>query len=251
MLSDKRKAVISLAIIGLGLTITWMGYFFHFQNMDIGKLGGPKNNFKEIFITIANYTMGKVELVALVIGSVVTICGCIFQVVSLPNHRENCGWIFTGIVLLLSSFPILHVWGRSQQPTNFNGPACIFILMNLFACIFITIGLVRIHELKAALGSNSIWITMNVLVSLGIFLGASFLLFGALDALYSSQFSAGIAILVLSFVLVVTGGLVGIVAYAKSRHNAWELETIIERQKDIRKIKKLQRAATTEPANIV
>ena len=250
MVSDKRKALISIAIIGLGLTITWMGYFFHFQNMHISKLEGPKNSFKEMFMAIAKYPMGKVELVALIIGSVVTICGCIYKVVSLPKHRENCGWIFSGIVLLLSSFPILHIWGRAQQPTNFNGPACIFILMNLFACIFILVGLIRLDSLKTAVVSVKVWIATIVLVGLGIFLGASFLVFGATAAAISSHFSAGIAILVLSFVLVVAGLLVGVVAYAKSRHHAWELETIIERQKDIRKLKKLQRVVPP-PADIV
>lgn len=250
MLSDKRKAVISISMISLGLTITWMGFFFHYKNMDVMKLAGPKNTFKDMLIAIAKTSLGKVELVALIIGWFTTLSGCIYLVVTLTKYRKSCGWIFFGIFLLLASNPILHVWSEAQQSPNVNGPGCIFILLSVFSLIFIMFGLHQLDGLKEAVVSKKIWITINILVGLGIFLGESFLPIGALAATQSFHFSAGLALLILSFVLVVAGFLVGIVAYAKSRHHAWELETIIERQKDIRKLKKLQRV-TAADNNIV
>ena len=235
--------VISLSVIALGFAITWMGYFFHFQNICIPK--APLASFKEIFMGIATLPMRKLDIVAVATGAAVTVGGFIFLVVSLSTNRRNNCWMFFGSSLLLSSFPVLHIWGSYQQPLNLNGPACVSVLMNLIGWIFISVGLVSSKELKAAVVRENVWIAMNVLTSIGVFLGSTFLVFGSISAARSATFSAGIALLAISLVSVLSGALVGIVAYAKSRHHEWELETIIERQKDIKKIRQLQR--TTEP----
>jgi|LauGreDrversion4_2_1035121.scaffolds.fasta_scaffold94931_3 hypothetical protein len=242
-MSEKRAAIVAFTIISLGLIITWMGYFFHFQSMSISQA----DSFKQMFMSIATFRMPKIVLVAFIIGSVTTLVGFIYLLVSLRNDRENLGLIFSGSILLLSSFPILHAWGNAQ-PTNFNGPACISIMMNLFGWILVSVGFVRLPGLEKFVASKKVWIWMNILFSLGVFLGSTFLIFGSLSAVNSRQFSAGTVLLILSLVALVSSVIVGIVAYAKSKHHAWELETIIERQKDIRKLKQLQR--TTIVTNV-
>lgn len=162
------------------------------------------------------------------------------------KSRECIIGLFIGTILLLSSFPILHIWSINSE-NNISGPMCVSLILSITGLFVVIIYIVRMPSIyENVINNKPYWLWMNIIMGFGLFMGTFSFLFGSISFIKYGDFRVGTTFLACSVVLFLAGFILGLVAYAKQRRHIWELETIIEKRTDI-----LQRKRATKMAPAV
>jgi len=150
------------------------------------------------------------------------------------KKSRECIWgIILGMTMLLSSFPILHIWSCNTD-TNISGPVGVNLILSITGFSVVVIYMIRLPSLRdQVINNHTYWIIFQSLLGLGIFVGSFFGIFGAWSFVRFGDYRIGLTLLVCSVVFCLGSVIVALVAYAKQRPHIWELETIIEKRTDI------------------
>jgi len=256
--SHSQKLSHDLVITKNGLSKLLLGATGTTNLLEIRELLG----FKKIAFLIAQVPLGVAEKVLLILGGFIVSIGFIFLIVSvarkkmaevggrqqhslnfddnicytnyLDNKSRECILgVFIGTIIMLISFPVWHIWSINSE-SNFSGPMAISLILSITGFLVVVIYIIRMPSIREDIINNkNYWILMNIIIGLGIFMGTFASLFGSISFVKFGDYRVGLTFLICSVVLVLAGFIIGLVAYAKQRRHIWELETIIEKRKDI------------------
>lgn len=238
---------LKLAFVGLvlGLLLTWFSYIFVFSNSNVHDAAYPifGRGFKTIAYLIGTIRMSLVEIVLLSMGAVLVSCSFIVFWLHTRNTERGSDilGLFSGIVFLLLSLPILQFWGPvpdAQSPPV--GPVAVSLILSIAGSIIVVIYMWKTELfLRDKIIQSRVRLSIYIITSLGVFTGSSFFVLGSSAFLYFGNFNVGRGILILSPCLFLLASIIGAIAYARDREELLDMENSREERKS-RKIQNLQ-----------